>query len=105
MNPKLEQYVGSLVNSLSLEPADLDLFELEVESEWDERALKCWEWWGSAPDLLEHGVHAELGELLWMERFFRDREEYERCAILVEVQCRFKQHFPQLIEPPQGLSD
>ena len=92
----IESYAQALASDLSLDLADLDLFELEVESEWDERALKCLEWWGSSPDLLEQGVNADLRELLWLEEFFLDREEYERCAILVKVQARFKSNFPHL---------
>lgn len=91
----LRHYALNL-SELGLQGPDLDLFEMEIEAEWDERASKCLDWWREAPDRLEEGVLADLGELLWLEGFFREREEYERCAVLVAQQARFKSHFPQI---------
>jgi hypothetical protein len=91
--PELYYWANSLTSDLGLDPADVDLFALEIESEWELRAARLEEYYAFEPELLRAEAQLELDDLVWLEEFFLQREEYERCSVLLGVQRSWRERF------------
>ena len=72
----------SLTKGLTLDPADLDLFEMVVEEEFADRVAKSVDFFQQDPEKLALDLRDHLSDLQWLESFFVQREEYERCLII-----------------------
>lgn len=87
--------VESLTKGLGLEPADLDLFEMALEQEFAGRVAKSIDWFRRDPDRLLLELKEHLEDLQWLEKYFLEREEYERCRVLVQQQALVRAQFPK----------
>lgn len=78
----LHLFAESLITELSLDPPDLDLFEMAIEEEFADRVAKSVDFFQQDPEKLALDLHDHLSDLVWLESFFAHREEYERCLII-----------------------
>jgi hypothetical protein len=85
MKEQLKTLALSLVEDLTMEETDLDLFAWAVEDEWTARVDSTVEYYRELPHLMIHELREYVSELDELERFFADREEYERCAAILQV--------------------
>jgi hypothetical protein len=92
MNKKLTTYALELVE-LDNDPAGLDLFEWEIEEEWLQRAHTIDSYFSETPADRLHWAGLELQELRWLESFFLQREDYEKCARLLALQTSWRSKF------------
>jgi uncharacterized protein YqgQ len=65
--------------------SDMAIMEYALEEVYTERLQTDWEYYKGAPTMLMHCHVAVLQELYNMEMEFCDREEYEKCAVIVKV--------------------
>lgn len=92
MNQKLTTYALEL-GELDNDPAGLDLFEWEIEEEWLQRARSIDSYFSERPDERLHCARLELEEIRWLEGFFLEREDYEKCARLLTLQVGWRSRF------------
>lgn len=92
MNKKLTTYALELVE-LDNDPAGLDLFEWEIEEEWLQRAHTIDSYFSKTPEYRLHWARFELQEIRWLEGFFLQREDYEKCARLLALQTSWCSRF------------
>jgi hypothetical protein len=85
MKKQLMTIAMSLVEDLTMEETDLDLFAWAVEDEWTARVDSTLEYYREVPHLMVPELREYLSELGELESFFAEREEYERCGAIVQV--------------------
>lgn len=92
MNQKLITYALEL-GELDNDPAGLDLFEWEIEEEWLQRAHTIDSYFSERPAERLYWARLELEEMRWLEGFFLEREDYEKCARLLALQVEWRHKF------------
>ena len=84
-DPKFEKFLTSVDEELGRDPESLTLFEWAVEDYYDSELKDNQEYFKGRPDLLHINNETILFQLDEMLDYFLIKEEYEKCAKLLEV--------------------
>jgi len=79
--------------------SDMAVMEYALEEVYSERLETDWDYYKGAPTMLMHCHVAVMQELHNMEIEFCDREEYEKCAVIVKVRNNLIKKFGIKLKP------
>jgi hypothetical protein len=93
LNPGLIDFINSVDRDLGRDPDSLELFQWIVEDHYDAIMEDMLDYFQDRPDMQAIQAETALLELGAMLKYFEEKEEYEKCSKLVEVQKEMKSRF------------
>lgn len=101
LNPGLIDFINSVDGDLGRDPDSLELFQWIVEDHYDAIMEDMLDYFQDRPDMQAMQAETALLELGAMLKYFEEKEEYEKCSKLVEVQKEMKNRFVEagLVNP------
>ena len=97
-NLPFETWRDSLAQEFGLSEHDVLMFRAIVETEYEMRFEEGVEYFCDKPDWLCQECQEHLIELWELETFFCEREEYEKCAVLRDIQIDMKKDYAPYLE-------
>ena len=79
--------------------SDMAVMEYALEEIYSNRLQTDWDYYKGAPTMLMHCHVAVLQELYNMEMEFCDKEEYEKCTVIVKVRNTLIKNFRIKLKP------
>lgn len=92
-------FLDTLKEHLVVAEEDKEIMEYALYDVYSHRLSKDYEYYNEAPVMLRHCHIAALDDLQEMEREYVEKEEYEKCAIIVKVRDKLIKDFDIKVKP------
>jgi hypothetical protein len=98
MTQPFNQWRDSLDKEFGLSERETLMFRAIVETEYEMRFEEAVDYFCDKPDWLCQECQEHLIELWELEKFFCEKEDYEKCAVLRDIQIDLKREYTPFLE-------